>query len=80
MLASYCEKAGVEDGMKIMDLGCGWGSLTVYLAEKYPKAKITSLSNSATQREHIEGVCKEKGFKNVKVITNDINVFDQTGT
>lgn len=80
MLASYCEKAGVKDGMKIMDLGCGWGSLTLYLAEKYPKAKITSLSNSATQRAHIEGVCEKKGFKNVRVFTSDINVFEQTDT
>ncbi|KAI9020423.1 S-adenosyl-L-methionine-dependent methyltransferase [Hyaloraphidium curvatum] len=80
MLASYCEKAGVQDGQKIMDLGCGWGSLTLYLAEKYPNARITSLSNSATQRAHIEGVCRDRGFGNVRVITSDINVFEQTET
>jgi cyclopropane-fatty-acyl-phospholipid synthase len=59
----------------VLDLGCGWGSLTLYIAEKYPNCKITSVSNSKTQKEHIDGVCKEKGFKNVTVITQDMNEF-----
>lgn len=80
MLASYVQKADIQDGQKIMDLGCGWGSVTLYLAEKFPNAKITSLSNSATQRVYIEGVCEEKGFKNVKVVTADINQFEQQET
>jgi cyclopropane fatty-acyl-phospholipid synthase-like methyltransferase len=74
MLKSYCEKAGLGEqgpgqgeGLSILDLGCGWGSLGLYLAEKYPKASIKMLSNSRTQKVHIDGTCKEKGFGNVEV-------------
>ena len=59
MLALYCERANVRDGMEVLDLGCGWGSLTLYLAEHFPNCRITSLSNSKTQREHIEKLCGE---------------------
>lgn len=76
MLNLYCERAELQDGLKIVDLGCGWGSLTLFLAEKYPKAQITSISNSASQKAFIDGKCAEKGFKNVNVITGDINTFD----
>lgn len=64
------------EGLKILDLGCGWGSLGLFLAEHYPLAEITMLSNSRTQKQHIDSVAKEKGFKNVTVITGDVNVFD----
>ncbi|CAG8767755.1 3142_t:CDS:2, partial [Acaulospora morrowiae] len=81
MLESYCTKARIQDGMEILDLGCGWGSLCLYLCEKYPNAKITALSNSNTQREHINDLAKQKGFKNLNVITSDINEFDfETGS
>jgi cyclopropane-fatty-acyl-phospholipid synthase len=76
MLEMYCERAGFEDGMKIIDLGCGWGSVTLYLAKKYPNAKITSISNSNSQREYIMGKAKERGLNNVKVFTGDIASFD----
>ncbi|CAM9504380.1 unnamed protein product [Scytosiphon promiscuus] len=76
MLEMYCDRAKLEDGMKIVDLGCGWGSLTLFLAEKYPNSSITSISNSASQKAHIDGQCKERGFGNVRVITGDINEFD----
>jgi len=69
MLALYCQRAQVQDGMSIVDLGCGWGSLTLYLAEHYPNAKITSISNSASQREYIYAVAKKKGFSNITVVT-----------
>jgi cyclopropane-fatty-acyl-phospholipid synthase len=73
MLETYCERAQLSDGLKIVDLGCGWGSLTLFLAEKYPEAQITSISNSASQKQFIDGQCASKGFKNVTVITGDIN-------
>ncbi|KAA8492836.1 (S)-coclaurine N-methyltransferase [Porphyridium purpureum] len=75
MLRMYCQRAALKDGMEVLDLGCGWGSLTLYLAEFYPKCKITSLSNSWSQREYIEAKCREKGFKNVKVETGDVKEF-----
>lgn len=59
--------------MLIVTQGCGWGSFTLWCAEHFPNCKITSLSNSATQRQFIEGRCAERGFKNVRVITCDIN-------
>jgi len=73
MLEMYCERAQLSDGLKIVDLGCGWGSLTLFLAEKYPGSQITSISNSSSQKEFIDGQCKARGFSNVTVITGDIN-------
>jgi len=55
MLAKSCARAELQDGMEILELGCGWGSLTLWMAEKYPNARITGVSNSASQRAHIEG-------------------------
>lgn len=54
MLALTCRRAGLEDGMRILELGCGWGSLTLWMARYFPKAEIVALSNSASQRAHIE--------------------------
>ncbi|KAJ9067604.1 hypothetical protein DSO57_1037423 [Entomophthora muscae] len=76
MLQLYCERAQVEDGMKLMDLGCGWGSLGLYMAEKYPKSSVTSLSNSRTQKEYIESIATEKCLHNIQVITGDVKDFD----
>ncbi|WRT69155.1 uncharacterized protein IL334_006139 [Kwoniella shivajii] len=64
------------EGLKILDLGCGWGSLGLFLAEHYPLAQIKMLSNSRTQKEYIDSVASEKGYKNVEVITGDVNVYD----
>lgn len=75
MLELTCIRAELKDGQKILELGCGWGSLTLWMAEKYPHAQITSVSNSASQREYILGQCKSRGFNNVTVITCDMNVF-----
>jgi cyclopropane-fatty-acyl-phospholipid synthase len=79
MLELYCERAQLQDGMSIVDLGCGWGSLTLYLAQKYPNAKITGISNSNSQREYIYKTAREKGLNvdNIKVIT--CNVSDDRG-
>lgn len=80
MLAKTCERAQLKDGQSVLELGCGWGSLSLWMAEKYPRSNITVVSNSATQRQYIEGVAKSKGFKNLTVITCDMNEFniDQT--
>jgi len=75
MLAKTCERAALQDGQDVLELGCGWGSLSLWMAEKYPKSKITAVSNSRTQREFIEKVANAKGFKNLTVITCDMNDF-----
>ncbi|PLW30017.1 hypothetical protein PCASD_15774 [Puccinia coronata f. sp. avenae] len=76
MLQDYCEKAKVEDGLEILDLGCGWGSLSLFLAQRYPNAKITALSNSRTQKTHIDQVAKRRQLHNLTVLTDDVMVFD----
>lgn len=75
MIQLYATRAGIVDGMEVLDLGCGWGSFSLWLAERYPNCKITCLSNSHQQREYIESTAKQKSFKNIKVITEDINKF-----
>ena len=75
MLALTCERAQVEDGMDLLELGCGWGSLTLWMAEHYPKAHITAVSNSRPQREFILERCRERGLGNVEIITADMNHF-----
>jgi len=73
MLALYAERAELANGQDILELGCGWGSLTLWMAARYPGARITAVSNSNSQREHIESVCRERGYGNVRVITRDVN-------
>lgn len=76
MMELYIERAGIKEGQAILDMGCGWGSLSLFLAERFPKAQITGVSNSATQRESIMAKATSKGFKNLNIITCDINTFD----
>ena len=76
MLDLYCKRAKIKDGMTVLDVGCGWGSLSLYLAQKYPKSKITGVSNSNSQRKFIEEVAYERGLQNLKIITKDINSFN----
>jgi cyclopropane fatty-acyl-phospholipid synthase-like methyltransferase len=76
MLELYCERAGLQDGMRLIDLGCGWGSVTLYMAAKYPNSQITSVSNSNSQREYIMSTAAQRGLKNVQVFTGDIKTFD----
>jgi len=76
MLELTCKRAQIGDGMKILDLGCGWGSLTFFIAKKYPNSKITSVSNSATQKAFIDSLAKKKKLTNIKVITKDMNDFN----
>lgn len=75
MLALTCKRAELEDGMEILELGCGWGSLTLWMARHFPKARITAVSNSRTQKEHIDATARARGLNNIEVITADMNVF-----
>lgn len=72
MLALYAERAGLQDGMRILDLGCGWGSGALYFAEVFPKSRVTAFSNSRTQKEYIDAKAKEKGLSNLTVITGNV--------
>jgi cyclopropane-fatty-acyl-phospholipid synthase len=76
MLALTCERAGIADGQEILELGCGWGSLTLWMASRYPKARITAVSNSRTQKLHIDAEAARRGLTNVHVITCDMNRFE----
>ena len=73
MLDLTCLRAGIEDGHDILELGCGWGSLTLFMAERFPRARITAVSNSAPQRAFIERCCAERGIANVRVVTADVS-------
>lgn len=75
MLSLYLKRAELNDGQSILELGCGWGSLTLYMAEKLPKAKITAVSNSSTQKKFIDEEAKKRNLKNIQVITADMNEF-----
>ena len=75
MLKISSERAELVDGQSILELGCGWGSLTLFMADKYRKSSITAVSNSRDQRKFIEQQCKDRGLDNVHVITADMNDF-----
>ena len=75
-LQATCERAGLADGQHVLELGCGWGSLTLWMAERFPQSRITALSNSNSQRQHIEAQAARRGLTNVRVITRDMNDFD----
>ena len=79
MLGLTCERARLADGQDILELGCGWGSLSLWMAEKYPSARITAVSNSAPQRAHIEAEARRRGFGNLTVLTRDMNAFEAPG-
>ena len=75
-LALTCEHAGLADGQQVLELGCGWGSLSLWMARHYPASRITALSNSQGQRRHIEAEARRRGFRNLHVVTRDINAFE----
>ncbi|TPX44879.1 hypothetical protein SeLEV6574_g04231 [Synchytrium endobioticum] len=79
MLSLYAERARVSAGMRILDLGCGWGSVALYLASKYPSCTVTGLSNSKSQREHIMAQAHVRGLSNIDILTADIShvTFEQ---
>ena len=75
-LAETADHAELADGQRILELGCGWGSLSLWMAEKYPRAQITSVSNSASQRSYITEQAQARGLANLRVITADMNDFN----
>jgi len=75
-LETTCRRAGIADGQRILELGCGWGSLSLYLAEKFPDSRITAVSNSDSQRQFITGQAASRGLSNLRVLTRDMNDFD----
>jgi cyclopropane-fatty-acyl-phospholipid synthase len=75
MLGLTCQRAELQDGQTILELGCGWGSLTVWMAENFPTAKITAVSNSHSQKRFIEQRLQQRGLSNVTVVTCDVNQF-----
>jgi cyclopropane-fatty-acyl-phospholipid synthase len=75
MLALTVERAGVTDGMRVLDLGCGWGSLSLYMAEKFPGSQFTAVSNSSPQGDFIRARATDRGLTNLTVHTADMNTF-----
>ncbi|MGA9089775.1 MAG: cyclopropane-fatty-acyl-phospholipid synthase family protein [Bradyrhizobium sp.] len=75
-LRQTVEHADLADGQSILELGCGWGSLSLWMARQYPRAAVTAVSNSHSQRMYIQGEAAARGMTNLRVITQDMNVFD----
>ena len=76
MLELTCRRACLADGQDVLELGCGWGSLTLWIAEHFPKSRITGVSNSATQKIYIESEAARRGLRNVTILTADMNDFE----
>lgn len=75
-LKETCAHGGLTDGQSVLELGCGWGSLSLFMAKQFPTSQIVSVSNSSPQRRHIEAEAARLGLTNLTVITADMNVFD----
>jgi cyclopropane-fatty-acyl-phospholipid synthase len=75
MLELYATRAGLADGMRVLDLGCGWGSLSLWIAERHPACRVLAVSNSAVQRRFLEAQVAERGLRNVEVVTCDVADF-----
>ncbi|WP_199139282.1 SAM-dependent methyltransferase [Pedobacter sp. ASV12] len=75
MLALTCERAQLQNGQNVLELGCGWGSLSLYMAAKFPESKFTVVSNSATQKAFIDDEANKRGIANLTVLTADMNTF-----
>jgi cyclopropane-fatty-acyl-phospholipid synthase len=78
-LEATAAHAGLADGQRILELGCGWGALSLWMARRFPAARITAVSNSHSQRAFISGVARREGLGNLDVITADMNGFAPTG-
>jgi cyclopropane-fatty-acyl-phospholipid synthase len=78
-LRQTVDHADLADGQSILELGCGWGSLSLWMARQFPHARVTAVSNSNSQREYIEAEARKRGLSNLQVVTCDMNVFDPTG-
>ncbi|MCG2668786.1 SAM-dependent methyltransferase [Bradyrhizobium sp. GCM10023182] len=78
-LRQTVEHAGLADGQTILELGCGWGALSLWIARQFPHATVTAVSNSQSQRAYIEGIAQSRGLLNLRVVTSDMNVFAPEG-
>ncbi|KAJ4826750.1 hypothetical protein Tsubulata_050155, partial [Turnera subulata] len=76
MLELYCERAKLKDGHTVLDVGCGWGSLSLFIAQKYANCKITGICNSTTQKAYIEEQCRDLQLHNLEIIVADISTFE----
>ncbi|KAF7830436.1 (S)-coclaurine N-methyltransferase-like [Senna tora] len=76
MLEVYCERSHMKDGHSVLDIGCGWGSLCLYIAHKYRNSRVTGICNSTTQKAYIEDKCRDLMLQNVEIIVADISIFD----
>ncbi|HEX4509839.1 MAG TPA: class I SAM-dependent methyltransferase, partial [Burkholderiaceae bacterium] len=74
-LAATCARARLADGQRVLELGCGWGSLTLWMAEHFPASRITAVSNSHSQRAHIEAIARRRGLGNVEIVTCNVADF-----
>ena len=79
MLTLTCERARLRDGEQILELGCGWGSLSLWMATHLPNARITGVSNSRTQKEFIDAQAAARGLKNLTIVTCDVNRLEFPG-
>jgi len=79
MLELTCQRARLADGQQILELGCGWGSLSLYMAQKFPSSRITAVSNSCAQKQFIDARATERGLHNLQIITADMNRFEAPG-
>ena len=76
MLELTCQRAELRDRQQVLELGCGWGSLSLFMAAKYPGSTFKVVSNSRTQKQFIDDTAKSRGIKNLEVITADMNAFN----
>lgn len=80
MLELCCQRARLKDGQSVLELGCGWGSMSLYMAKKYPHSRIKAVSNSRTQKEYIDAQAKKRGLGNLTIITADVVHFSPDET
>lgn len=80
MMELYCERSQLKDGHTVLDVGCGWGSLSLFIAQKYSSCKVTGICNSVTQKAHIEEQCRELQLENLEIIVADISTFEMEGS
>jgi cyclopropane-fatty-acyl-phospholipid synthase len=80
MLDLTCRRAEIRDGMDILELGCGWGALSLWIAEKFPHCNILAVSNSRPQADTIRSKARERGFSRMEVRTADMNSFSTEAT
>lgn len=80
MLQLTCERADIRDGMRVLDLGCGWGSISLWVARNFPKCLVVGVSNSHSQRQDIMTRAAAEGLHNVEIVTADANTFVADGS